>query len=46
MSVGIRLIVFEIAISPKSDIRFYRSKFLVKDVDEYYDLKVLNLSMG
>ena len=46
MSVGIRLGVFEKVISPMSDIRFNRSKFLCKDLDEYYRLKVLEISFG
>ena len=46
MSVGIRLNVFEIVIIPRSEIRFYRSKFLVSDLDEYYHFKVLKISFG
>ena len=44
MSVGIRLTVFEIAIFSKADIRLDRSKFLCEDLDEYYCLKVLEIS--
>ena len=36
-------IFFEIAISPRSDIRSFRSKFLVRDFDECYHLKTLNI---
>ena len=32
---------YENAISPMSDIRCYKSKFLFKDLDDYYHLKVL-----
>ena len=43
MSVGIRLKVFVIQLSLDSGISFYRSIFLVSDLDEYYHLKVLNV---
>ena len=43
MSVGIRLIVFVIQLSLEFGIRFYRSTFLVGDLDEYYHLKVVNV---
>ena len=44
MSVEIKWTVFETVLSSKSDIRSYRSKFLVKDPDEYCYLKVANMS--
>ena len=37
---------FAKAISPKFDIRFDRSKFLCKDLDENYRLDVLKASFG
>ena len=46
MLLGIRMTVSEITISPKCDIRSYISEFLVKDLDEYYDFKALNVSHG
>ena len=46
MSVGIWLAVFEIATSPRSDIRSIRSKFLVRDLDEYYHLKASMISFS
>ena len=46
MSVGIRLKVFVIQLSLESGIRFYRSIFLVSDLDECYHLKVLNAYFG
>ena len=46
MSVGIRLIAFEIATSPYFDIGFNRSKFLVKDFVENYHLQVLDFIFG
>ena len=43
MSVLIKLNVFETVISTKSDIRFYRCQFLVRDFDKYYHSKVINV---
>ena len=38
--------IFEIAIYPESDFKAHRSKFLVKNLAEYYHLKVSNVPIG
>ena len=33
-------------MSPRSDIRFFHLEFLIKDLEEYYHLNVINVSFG
>ena len=44
MAVEIKLAAFEIAISPKSDIRLHCSNLFVKDLDEMFHVKLSSVS--
>ena len=46
MSDCIRFKFLKIVISPTSDNKCNRFKFLAKDLDEFYHLKMLNVSFG